>query len=168
MKIFHLAKTAALALALATTLAGCSGNGSTSPATPQAVGTYTGQDLPEVVEELEGTPLYTGSTELTGLAQAQGATYLLIAPQDPLKALLVVEEGTTAEQVAQRQSAPVKLAGTRGTLDAQPLIEHVKANYELDLKTDEQGRIIVLNVPNAAAAPQSTATPLNGSTPAVE
>lgn len=172
MKIFHSAKTALFALALAAAVVGCSGEPAAPSPTPEAVGTYTGQDLPDVVEELEGTPLYSQSAELTPLAKVQGATYLLIAPQDPLKALVVVEEGASPEEVAKRKSEPVKLAGKRETLDAQALVDHVKAQYQLDLKTDDKGQVIVLKVakgPAAAATPEAgAATPQDASTPAVE
>ena len=69
MKIFHSAKSVLLALGLAVAVAGCSGESAVPSPTPEAVGTYTGQDLPEVVEQLEGTPLYSQSAELTTLAK---------------------------------------------------------------------------------------------------
>jgi hypothetical protein len=172
MKIFHSAKSVLLALGLALAVAGCSGESAAPSPTPEAVGTYTGQDLPEVVEQLEGTPLYSQSSELTPLAKVQGATYLLIAPQDPLKALLVVEEGASPEEVSKRQSGPVKLAGKSETLDAPALVDHVKAQYQLDLKTDDKGKVIVLKVsgvPSSETAPAAdSATPQDASTPAVE
>ena len=172
MKIFHSAKSLLLALGLAVAVVGCSGESAKPSPTPEAVGTYTGQDLPEVVEQLEGTPLYSQSAELTPLAKVQGATYLLIAPQDPLKALLVVEEGASPEEVSKRESGPVKLAGKSETLDAPALVEHVKAQYQLDLKTDEKGKVIVVKVsgaPSGDATPDAgSATPQDASTPAVE
>jgi hypothetical protein len=181
MKIFHSAKLALLApaVALTMTLTGCSGEGANPSPTPEAVGQYTGQDLPEIVEELEGTPIYSESVDLAPLTNLKGATYLIIAPQDPLNALLVVEEGASPEDVIERKSAPVKLAGKRESLDAGSLVKHVKDEYQLDLKTDDKGQVIVLRVaakdspvakttPAVTATPQSAATPQDESTPNVE
>jgi uncharacterized lipoprotein YbaY len=167
MNIFHSAKSAILAPAVALTLmvAGCSGETVAPTPTPQAVGTFTGQDLPEVVEELEGTPIYSESVDLAPLTELKGATYLLVAPQDPLKALLVVEDGAKPEDVAKRKSAMVKLTGKKEVLESGTLVQHVKDEYQLELKTDDKGQIIVLRV---AAANTPAETPQDASTPNVE
>ena len=172
MKIFHSAKSALLAPALALTVivSGCSGESATPSPTPQAVGTFTGQDLPQVVEELEGTPIYSESVDLAPLTNLNGATYLLIAPQDPLKALLVVEEGAKPEDVSKRESAMLKLTGKSESIEAGDLVKHVKDEYQLDLKTDDQGKVIVLRVSakDAPAVNSAVSTPQDESTPDVE
>lgn len=162
-----------LTLALPLSIVGCTGNGANSSPTPRSVGTFTGQDLPELVEELEGTPLYSESVRLTPLAKTDDAVYLLIAPQDPLKALLILEEGAVPEDVALRKSEIVKLAGKRDSLKNEALVAHVKEQYQLDLKTNESGEVLVLRVvagdsPATTASPApGQSTPLPASTPAV-
>lgn len=114
--------------------------------TPAVAGTFTGQDLPSKVEELNGTPLYSVSKELTGVAKLEGATYLLIAPQDPTKALLVQEKGATPESLSGRESKPIKISGAKTTTDSADLVKHVKERYEMDLQVDDAGKVVVLQV----------------------
>jgi len=110
------------------------------------VGTFTGQDLPEKIEELKGTPLYSISEELSSVAEIPGAAFLLIAPQDPTKALLVVEQETLPADLAKRASKPIALSGKKESKKSESLAAHVKERYELELKSDANGDIIVLMV----------------------
>jgi hypothetical protein len=130
---------------MAIILVGCQQGAPTeTPSTPAVAGTFTGQDLAESIEELEGTPLYSISQEITDVAKVEGAAFLLIAPQDPTKALLVVEVQTTPADLAKRDSKQTKYSGKRKTMDSQALVDLVRERYELELQTDDQGKVVVL------------------------
>lgn len=154
---------ACLSLALGGT--GCKSE-EPAPATPVEVGTFTGQSLPETVEKLEGTPLYSSSKEISGLAKFNGAAYLLIAPQDPTKALIVVEPGANPEEVSQRPSQPITLAGSRDTVEGKELASQIKERYQLDLQTTADGKVETLLVKTSPAGSTPAATPAE--TPAGE
>jgi hypothetical protein len=120
---------------------------------------YTGQELPAAVEELEGTPLYSGSEELTRLAGGPDAVYLLIAPQDPSKALLVQEKGAEPSAVTGRESKPIKVSGSKKSLKSEPLLKHVQERYELELQTDPSGGVVLLMAEPVATAEDTTVSP---------
>lgn len=149
-----------LSLVLGVFAGGCSqGEDPKASQSPEASGTFTGQNLPTEVEELEGTPLYSVSEDFAKIVKLDGAPYLLIAPQDPLKALLILEPGVDPAEVKTRESKQIKLSGTSEPIEAKELIEHVKQQYELDLKTDENGKVVVLRVkpsgPKTESSPAS-------------
>ena len=133
-------------------LTGC--NQETPAPQPTAVeaGTFTGQKLPDKVEQLDGTPLYSISEELTTVAKAEDACFLLIAPQDPTKALLVKESGTKPAELATRESKMTKFSGSKSTMKSESLVAHVKENYQLDLQVDN-GEVVVLSVSAPDATP---------------
>lgn len=155
-----IALTLVSTLTMACFLSGCRQDSPAPAETPQTAGTFTGQELPEKVEELEGTPLYSGSEEIHSLLALDGASYLLIAPQDPLKAVLVLEPGAVPAELAKRESKPVKLSGKKEVADSKALVDLVKQRYELDLQTDTEGRVVVLRVESAGTVPvQDASTP---------
>ena len=89
-----------------------------------------------------------------------GASYLLIAPQDPLKALLVLEPGAVPAELAKRESKLVKLSGKKESAESQALLELVKERYQLELQTDDSGRVVVLRTESSGTAPvQDASTP---------
>ena len=139
-------------LLLLVLLPGCSKSEPTTAQTPAASGTFTGQDLPDAVEQLEGTPLYTSATELAPLHKLEGACFLLIAPQSPDKTLMVFEEGAKAESLSTRESKPIKVSGTKETLESPDLVKHVKERYGLDLQMNEAGQVVYLKARMEGAA----------------
>lgn len=125
-------------------------------ASPVEAGTFTGQKLPEKVENLTGTPFYTTSKELTPQAKVEGACYLVIAPQSPTKAVLVVEKMSKPEEVAARPSELTEFSGQTTSIDSPDLIKLVKESYDLDLNLTDDGKIAVLElsrVPTKGATP---------------
>ena len=140
------------------TLSGCQGGQKpkASP-TPAAVGTFTGQQLPDKVEKLEGTPFYSISPALSEVAKLPGACYLVIAPQDPTRALLIHEPNSKPEEVAKRESKSTEYSGRNTSVDSKALVEHVKQTYDLELNTANDGKVVILEVASA---------PLSGTTPA--
>ena len=144
-------------LAAGVLLTGCQQESApTATVTPASAGTFTGQDLPSKVENLNGTPLYSISKELTEASKLEGATYLLIAPQDPTMALLVQEKGLTPDELSGRESKPTTISGVKTTTSLPQVVQHVKERYELDLQVNDKGEVVVLQ----AGAPVQT-----GSTP---
>ncbi len=122
---------------------------------------YRGQSLPSEVDKLSGTPLYTTSEDIAKKAKIDGAPFLLIAPQNPSQALLVVESGSTPKDLAGRASNLSDFTGTTESLDAPALVEFVKESFGLELKVDEAGKIVVLRVSSI----KSSSTPKAASTP---
>lgn len=137
----------------------------TASATPSP-SYYRGQSLPSKVDKLSGTPLYTTSEDLAKKAKiTDGAPFLLIAPQNPSQALLVIEPGTAAKALASRPSNLSDFAGTTEALEAPELISHVKDSFGLELKTDEAGKVVVLRLTGTGSAASSSVTPSAGTTP---
>lgn len=132
-------------------LAGCQQEEPAPTPTTTVAGTFTGQELPEEIEQLSGTPLYSVSEELTGVAATEDACFLLIAPQDPTKALLVQEKGSKPADLASRESQTTDFSGTKTTKKSDALVTHVKERYELDLQVSESGDVVILNVEPPAA-----------------
>ena len=134
---------------------GCSQTAPSQTApSPEVAGTFTGQDLPSEVEELEGTPLYSISGELSGMHQFDGAAYLLIAPQDPTKALLVSESGVAPAELSKRESKPTKISGVKELIDSEKLKNHVTERYQMALQTNADGKVILLKA-------KTTGTPMS-------
>ena len=119
--------------------------------TPEVAGTFTGQELPTEVEELDGTPLYSISEEISGLHEFDGAAYLLIAPQDPTKALLVSESGVSPADLSKRESKPSTISGVKELIDSEKLKNHVTERYQLALQTNASGKVILLKAKSAAS-----------------
>lgn len=121
---------------------------------------YRGQSLPSQVDKLSGTPLYSTSEELAKKAKiTDGAPFLLIAPQNPSQALLVVEPGTSPKDLLSRPSSLSDFAGTTESLDAPELAGHVKDAFGLELKTDDSGKIVLLRLKSGQATPAAGSTP---------
>jgi hypothetical protein len=121
---------------------------------------YSGQALPAKVERLSGTPYYRSSDKMAAMAKLDGAPFLLMAPQDPTRALLVVEHGSTPADVMGRPSELSDFSGVTETSDATELVKFVKDDIGLELKVNEAGKVVVLKVERAATpAVPSTATP---------
>ncbi|HIB65042.1 MAG TPA: hypothetical protein EYO33_08020 [Phycisphaerales bacterium] len=142
-------------LAAGVLLTGCSQE-SAPTATPAAAGTFSGQELPNKVDNLDGTPLYSISKELTEASKLEGATYLLIAPQNPTMALLVQEKGTAPDELSGRESKPTTLSGVKTTSALPEVVQLVKERYELDLQVNDKGEVVILQ---ATAPVPSDATP---------
>ncbi len=143
-------------------LSGCQGPSSSASPTPVATPTanvYTGQTLPSKVERLEGTPLYTKSAQMAAVTKIDGAAFLLMAPQNPTEALLVVESGSTPPDLAGRPSQLGEFSGQKETLEAPELVKFVKDETGLDLK-QEDGKVVVVRVSKAGSA-----TPTPGAKP---
>lgn len=136
---------------------GCQGGGKVEVrSTPDQVGNYTGQQLPDKVEKLVGTPFYSTAKELAGVAKLQGASYLVIAPQAPTNAVLVLEKMSKVEDVAARPSTMSEFSGKTTTVAAPELVTYVKEHYELDLNVAADGKVTVLELsqaPSAGASP---------------
>lgn len=128
--------------------------------TPRQTVEYTGQDLQGEVYNLKGTPLYSRSQDLAQRVKVEGAPFLLLASKEPLQALLVVVTDTTPEELVGRKSELKDFSGNAQGMDIPGLVEHVKEVYELDLKTDPSGKVLVLKIssPPPAAAPTPAAT----------
>lgn len=147
--------------------AGCkgfvSGDGEVTPSASPTGSMYTGQTLPSKVDLLSGTPYYASSDKLAAAAKLDGAPFLLMAPQEPTKALLVVEAGTAPAEVKGRPSELRDFSGVTESLDAPELIKLVKDDLGLDLKVDDAGKVVILKVmkgsPAPARSPGSLATP---------
>lgn len=138
-------------------LHGCQGNSTTDAATPAATPTsnvYSGQSLPAQVDRLGGTPLYTKSAQMAGAAKLPGAPFLLMAPQNPTEALLVVEVGSAPTDLVNRPSELGEFSGVTEMLDAPDLVKFVKDETALDLK-QEGGKVVMLKVEKGSG----TATP---------
>lgn len=142
----------ACTVVLGLSVGGCQGEPPTPTATPESVGTFTGQELPEVVEQLEGTPIYSSSPGLAQVLPSESGAYLLIAPQDPLQALLVIEEGVTSETINERESKPVLLSGHKASIDPGAVLAYVEEHYQLELQTTPDGQVVVLRVASSADA----------------
>lgn len=160
---------AAIAVALLS-LSGCqapgSGEGSPPSSASPAGHEYSGQNLPPKVDQLSGTPFYNTSPELASRAKLDGAPFLLIAPLDPTRALLVVEQGTTPAELAKRPSEKADFSGTTEAVEAPQLVGYVKESTGLELKTDDDGKVVVLKVQKPALVPAASASPAGDSTPA--
>jgi hypothetical protein len=154
----------AAAMAALLLLSGCPGQGA-GEATPSASSSphgneFSGQNLPSKVESLSGTPFYNNSAELASRAKLEGAPFLLIAPLEPTKALLVLEVGSKPADLAQRASQKTDFSGVTESIEAPQLGAFVKESTGLDLKTDESGKVVVLKVQKPAAGTVSmSATP---------
>jgi hypothetical protein len=153
------------ALCVALWLSGCQGNGSadapTSPATTAST-MFSGQELPGQVDRLTGTPYYTNSEKLAKLASLEGAPFLLMAPQDPTKVLLVVEAGTEPAALLNRPSQLADFSGSTKTVDSPELVKFVKEEMGVELKQNESGQVVVLVVQKTdgtSAAPLSSGSP---------
>ncbi len=136
-----------LSLILFAVLAGCQQgdpNSSSEASGPEPVGEYIGQDLPNQVQALSGIPLFFISPELSLKAAEPGAFFLLLAPQDPQRAVLVLLSDETPEAVAGRSSENHELDGTTKLLANPGLAEFVKENYEIELASDDSGNLILL------------------------
>ena len=96
------------------------------------------------MEQLEGTPLYSLSETITEIANFSGAAYLLLAPKNPTKALVVLEPETEPSSLKERSSEPVKISGRKELMKADALLKHVKDTYQMDLQTSPSGEVIVL------------------------
>lgn len=121
---------------------------------------YRGQNLPQQVEKLSGTPLYSTSEELAKTAKlTDGAPFLLIAPQNPSQALLVIEPGTTPKALLERPSNLGDFAGSTESLDAPELVSQVKDAFGLELKTGDDGKVVVLRLSSAQGATPSEDAP---------
>lgn len=140
---------AATACLVATLVSSCQ-TPSASPVPASASPTptyYRGQNLPKQVESLSGTPLYSTSIELAKTAKlTNGAPFLLIAPQNPSQALLVIEPGITPEALLERPSNLSDFAGSTESLDAPELVNQVKDSFGLELKTGDDGKVVVLRL----------------------
>lgn len=123
---------------------------------PTAGGTFTGQALPDKVEDLMGTPFYSSSKDLATQVKVEGACYLVIAPQNPSHAFLVLEKMSTPEEVAPRPSTLTKFSGRITGLDAPDLVRHVKEGYELDLVLTQDKKVTMLEL---SQPPTADATP---------
>lgn len=144
-------------------LVGCQtqpiGTGTAASGTPTP-SYYRGQSLPSEVDKLSGTPLYTTSEEIAKIAKIDGAPFLLIAPQNPSQALLVVESGTAPKDLTGRPSNLSEFTGSTESLEAPALVEFVKESFALELKVDEAGKIVVLRVSNPNnSTPKAATTP---------
>jgi hypothetical protein len=150
-------------------LGGCQGQppsgGEVSASASPTPNVYTGQSLPAKVDRLNGTPLYGSSAELAAQAKLEGAPFLLIAPQDPTRALLVLEAGSTPAEVASRPSQQSDFSGVTESIDAPQLLSYVKDKIGLDLKTDDSGKVVVLKVAHSGAAPASPAPAASSPSP---
>lgn len=120
---------------------------------------YSGQALPSQVELLSGTPYYANSEKMAALVKLEGAPFLLMAPQDPTKALLVLEAGSTPSAITGRPSELSDFSGVTETIEAPELVKFVKDDIGLDLKQDESGKVVVLKVKAPPAAGATSATP---------
>ena len=142
-------------------LSGCQNQGSepgpSASASPTSTA-FTGQALPSKVDRLSGTPLYTISPELAAKAKLDGAPFLIIAPQDPSQALLIVEAGSQPAELVKRPSKLTDFSGATESIDAPELIGLVKDKTGLNLKTDASGKVVALKV-------ASSTTPAPGATP---
>ena len=136
-----------LILALSLVSLGCQNTSApTIAANPTPLGVFTGQSLPTEVLELEGIPLFSASEQLAKNVDYSGATYLLLAPQDPSKALLILEPNSEPSELAKRPSGPVKVTGSKELKKADGLLKHVKDTYQLDLQIAPSGEVVVLRV----------------------
>ncbi len=134
--------------------AGTAASGTPSPSY------YRGQSLPNEVENLSGTPLYTTSEDLSQKAKIDGAPFLLIAPQNPNQALLVIESDSSPKDIAGRTSELSQFTGKTETLEAPALIEFVKESFGLELKVEESGKVLALRVSkDGGATPKAATTP---------
>ena len=150
MKEMFPRKTALAGLFFTTLLvASCQSNSSpvaTTPTASSSPGYYTGQALPSNVESLSGTPLYSTSVELAEKLQLPGAPFLLIAPQNPEEALLVLETGADPAEMKSRASQITEFSGVTETADAKDFVEFAKSSYQLNLKTDDNGKLVILRI----------------------
>jgi hypothetical protein len=119
---------------------------------------FSGQNLPAKVDRLSGTPYYRNSPEMAGIVKVDGAPFLLMAPQNPTQALLVIEQGTLPAQIVERPSQLTDFDGTTDSLESPELAKFVKDNLGLDLKKDEAGKIVTLKVAPGATSNGSAAT----------
>lgn len=146
---------------------GCQATGpSPSPtASASAASTlFTGQVLPPEVQRLTGTPYYGTSDELAGqIPGLNGAPFLLMAPQNPTVALLVVESGSQPADVKERPSQLTDFSGRTERLDNPEAVKAVRESTGLDL-LQENGQIIVLRISSPGVAP-AAASPTPGATP---
>lgn len=116
---------------------------------------FSGQSLPSTIDSLTGTPYYTNSSKLAEIAKLDGAPFLLIAPQDPSKALLVLELEAKPSELAERPSQLGNFSGSTESIEAPELIKFVKDDTGLDLQQDN-GKVTVLKLTNTTATSDST------------
>ncbi len=164
MKEMFPCKTSLAGVLLTTLLvSSCQSNSSpvaTAPTASSSPGYYTGQALPSNVENLSGTPLYSTSVELAEKLPMQGAPFLLIAPQNPEEALLVVETGADPAEMKSRPSQITEFSGVTETTDAKDFLEFVKTSYQLNLKIDDNGKLVILRIqPKASQNAPATPSP---------
>lgn len=146
------------ALLVALLLAGCQGAGpgeTTASASPTPT-MFSGQTLPSKVEMLTGTPIYTSSEKMAPLVKLEGAPFLLMAPQEPTRALLVIETGSAPSALAGRPSELAQFSGTTELIEAPDLVKFVKDEMGVELKQDEAGKVVVLRVQPASAGATAT------------
>lgn len=162
MAMKRLTLSAAVAMASLLLLSGCQGSSAppTRP-TPRATVEYTGQALQGEVFNLKGTPLYSMSKELRDKVQVDGAPFLLLASRDPQEALLVVVTDTTPEELMTRKSEVKDFSGVTETRDDAGLVSYIKNEFQLNLKTDDGGKLLILKVssPPPATMPTPVASP---------
>jgi hypothetical protein len=103
---------------------------------------------------------------MAAIAKLDGAPFLLMAPQDPTRALLVVERGSTPADVAGRPSELSDFSGVTETSDATELVKFVKDDIGLELKVNEAGKVVVLMVERPVPGTATPALP-GTATPAV-
>lgn len=150
--------------------AGCkgfvSGQADVTPSASPTGSMYTGQTLPSKVDLLSGTPYYANSEKMAAAVKLDGAPFLIMAPQEPTKALLVLESGTAPSEVKGRPSELRDFSGVTETIEAPGLITMVKDDLGLDLKTDESGKVVMLKIAKGAPIPAGASTPAASGSPA--
>lgn len=144
-----------------------SGQSEVTPSASPSSSMYTGQALPAKVDLLSGTPYYANSAKLAAAAKLVGAPFLLMAPQEPTKALLILEAGSTPADVTGRPSELRDFSGVTETIDSPELIKLVKDDLGLDLKVDDAGKVVVMKVAKGDPAPKATGSTSATPAPAV-
>ncbi len=101
------------------------------------------------------------SKELRDKVQVDGAPFLLLASRDPQEALLVVVTDTTPEELMTRKSEVKDFSGVTETRDDAGLVSYIKNEFQLNLKTDDGGKLLILKVssPPPTTMPTPVASP---------
>ena len=148
-----------------------------NPAATVSSGIFGGATLPQKVDGLIGTAFLSISPDLTAALKnppAPGAYFLVLAPEDPVKAILVCA-GTvlTPEQLSKKLSAKMTLRGPVKNFADPAFKKMVKDKYQLDLASAGEEIQVVLAEgelfpasPSASASPAATASAAPTSSPA--
>lgn len=176
-------RSMAVALLLTSALAGCSAPPPAGPTTtPKSVSTnaqaFDGKTLPDSVSGLKGTASFLErAPELTAALKnppAPGAYFLMIAPQDIVRAVIVYAGPTLkAEDLVKKQSGPISVSGSVKKITDPAFKKMVKEKYQIDLAGNGDDVQIIMPEGEVFPAPATasptpdaaSATPVGSSTP---